>query len=250
MKRILTGSLLSLFILSAGGPVTTRGQAEGSEPGDRTWVALDLMDLELPGEGDGDQMELPPIEQPKPPDETKAVPSESEPPPARVESTRTQTAAPTGAAESPSPGIAPFLLEGTGERAGTTRPAATSAEGLDAEIPVEEIPTELKTIPPPPSRAESLKLPSGEDASGSGDSDVPEIPLLTGEEAGGQETPVSGGQDSSLTLKPLSDLSVDSGTGRRKASAQDGRRQEDYLQVREDIDSRLIDIYERYYKDR
>ncbi len=249
MKRIVAGSLLSLLIVSAGGTVTTRGQAEGSEAGKRMLFALDLMDLELPGEDDGDQMELPPIEPSKPPVK-EAGPSAPEPPPTRVESTGTQTAAPTGSAESPSSGIAPFLLEGPVGGAGRTRPPATSAEGLDAEIPVEEIPTDLKTIPPPPSRAESLKLPSGEDASGSGGSDIPEIPLLTGEEGGGLKTPVSGGQDSSLTLKPLSDLSGESGTGRRQAPAQAGRRQEDYLQVREEIDPRLIDIYERYYKDR
>lgn len=249
MKHILVGCLLSLFILSAGGPVTTRGQAEGSEMGDRTVVALDLMDLELPGEDDGDQMELPPIGEPGSPDKAPPRPG-SEPPAPRLEGMGTETPASAESAGSPEPGIAPFLLEGTRERPGSTRPAATSAEGLDAEIPLDEIPTELKAVTPPPSRADSLKLPSGADASGSGEPDIPEIPLLTTEDARGRETSVSGEQDSSPTLKPLSDLYGTSGAGSREAPAQAGRQQEDYLQVREDIDARLIEIYERFYEDR
>jgi hypothetical protein len=85
------------------------------------------------------------------------------------------------------------------------------------------------------------------DASASGGSDVPEVPLLKSEDRG-QRAPV--GQDSSLTLKPLPDLRGTPGASRDSRPSPERRRPEDYLQVREDLDAQLIDLYERYYKDR
>jgi hypothetical protein len=85
------------------------------------------------------------------------------------------------------------------------------------------------------------------DGSDSGGSDVPEVPLLTREDRG-QGVPA--GQDSSFTMKPLPDLRGTSGASRDSATSPERRRHEDYVQVREDLDARLIDLYERYYKDR
>jgi hypothetical protein len=152
--------------------------------------------------------------------------------------------------ESPVPGIAPFLLEGSGRRgAGTTQAGTRPAGTRDLETPLEEIPAELKTVPPPPSRAGSLKLPSGTDVSVSGEADLPEIPLLKGEDRE-QQTPVAGGQGSGLTMKPMQGLDGTPVVNPDARSSQRGRKAEDYLQVREDFDSRLIEIYERYYKKR
>ena len=64
----------------------------------------------------------------------------------------------------------------------------------------------------------------------------------------GQWLPV--GQDSSLTMKPLPDLRGTSGASRDSGYSPEPRRPEDYLQVREDLDAQLIDLYERYYRDR
>ena len=85
------------------------------------------------------------------------------------------------------------------------------------------------------------------DASASGGSDVPEVPLLKSEDRG-QRVPV--GRDSSLTMKPLPDLRGTSGASRDFRPSPERRRPEDTLQVREDLDAQLIDLYERYYKDR
>jgi len=85
------------------------------------------------------------------------------------------------------------------------------------------------------------------DAGASGGSDVPEVPLLKSEDWG-QRVPV--GQDSSLTMKPLPDLGGTSGASRDSRPSPERRRPEDTLQVHEDLDALLIDIYERFYKDR
>jgi len=86
------------------------------------------------------------------------------------------------------------------------------------------------------------------DASASGGPDVPEVPLLESEDRG-QRVPV--GQDSSLMMKPMTDLrGMPSGASREPRQSPERRRPEDYLQVREDLDAQLIDIYERFYKDR
>jgi hypothetical protein len=84
-------------------------------------------------------------------------------------------------------------------------------------------------------------------ASASGGSDVPEIPLLKSEKPGQQ---VTAGQDASLTMKPLPDLRGTAGASRDPGPSPERRKPEDYLQVREDMDAQLIDLYERYYQDR
>jgi hypothetical protein len=211
-------------------------------------IALDLMDLDMPGEGGGDQLELPPIEESVSPAD-EATPSIPEQEPAVVERTRTEMPAARTPVQSPLPGIAPFLLEGSGRGAGTTKAATEPAGTSDLETALEEMPAELKTVPPPPSRAGSLKLPSGTDVRASGEADLPEIPLLKGEDRGPQTT-LPGGQGSGLTMKPMEGLDgtpVASPDGR---PSRRGRRAEDSLQVREDFDSRLMEIYERFYKKR
>jgi hypothetical protein len=210
-------------------------------------IALDLMDLEIPGEGSGDEMELPPIQGA----EESEVESEPPPPPlerAEVERSRRETTEASSSARPPASGLAPFLLEDlAGGGRGSTRPATKAMGDPAPETLSGEFPAELKTVPPPPSRTESLKLPSELKESASGGSDVPEIPLLKSQDLG-QQVPV--GQDSSLTMKPLSDLRGTQGASRDARSSPERRGPEDYLQVREDTDAQLIDLYERYYKDR
>jgi hypothetical protein len=207
------------------------------------------MDLDMPGDSSGDQLELPPIEEPASPVE-EATPSIPEQEPAVVERTPTQMPAARTPVESPLPGIAPFLLEGSGKRgAGTTQAGTRPAETRDLEGALEDIPAELKTVPPPPSRTGSLKLPSGTDVSVSGETDLPEIPLLKGGDSE-QQTSVPGGSGSGLTMKPMQGLDGTPVVDPDARSSQRARQAEDYLQVREDFDSRLIEIYERFYKNR
>jgi len=211
-------------------------------------IALDLMDLDIPGEGSGDQLELPPIEEPVSPVE-EATPLIPEQKPVVGERTLTEIPAARTPVQSPLPGIAPFLLEGSGRGEGTTKAATKPAGTSDIETALEEIPAELKTVPPPPSRAGSLKLPSGTDARAAGEADLPEIPLLKGE-AREQQRPVLGGQASGLTMKPVQGLDGTPVVSPDARSSQQARQAEDYLQVREDFDSRLFEIYERFYKKR
>ena len=258
MRRLSIGCLLVATLLSLGGVVV--GGAQAREPGSDKpmMIALDLMDLDIPGEGGGDQLELPPIEEPMSPVE-EATPSIPEPEPAVVERTqqkpvvveRTQTEMPGARSPvlSPLPGIAPFLLEESGRGTGTTKAATKPAETRDLGTALQEIPAELKTVPPPPSRAGSLKLPSGTDVGVAGEADLPEIPLLKGEDRE-QQGPVPGGYGSGLTMKPMQGLDGTPVVRQDVRSSQQARQAEDYLQVREDFDSRLFEIYESFYKKR
>ena len=246
MRNASVVLLLTVFLLSQGGVVASRGQANETDPERRTMIALDLMDLEIPGEGGGDEMELPPIQGA----ERSEVEPETPTPlrePAQVEWSRSEIPEAGRSAHSPGPGLDPFLLEDPGFGGGSTRPGTETTGDRALETVTGEFPAELKTVSPPPSRAESLKLPSGMDASASGGPDVPEVPLLETEDRG-QRVPV--GQDSSLTMKPLTGLRGMPGASRESRPSPERRRPEDYLQVREDLDAKLIDLYERYYKDR
>lgn len=248
MRHFFVGCLLAVFLLSGGAVVPSSGQGRDTESEKQTTIALDLMDLDIPGDGGGDQMDLPPIQETERPVDV-AEPPAPQPKPAEAELSGTEMPEAGRSVQSPMPGMVPFLLEGAGSGTGTTRAATKPTGGPDPEALIQELPAELKTVPPPPSRAESLKLPSGLDVGPSGEPAVPEIPLLKGQDRG-QQTPMSGGQDSSLTMKPFPDLDEAPGASRDLRPSRAGRRPEDYLQIREDIDSRLIEIYERYYKDR
>ncbi len=246
MRRVSVVLFLAVFLLSEWGVVASCGRANETEPGQRTMIALDLMDLEIPGEGSGAEMELPPIQGAE---RSEAEPELPTPPqePAEVEWSRPKTPEATRSAQSPEPGLVPFLLEDPGVGGGSTLPGTETTGDRAIETVTGEFPAELKPVSPPPSRDESLKLPSGMDASASGGPDVPEVPLLESEDRG-LRVPV--GQDSSLTMKPLTDLRGMPGDGRESRPSPERRRPEDYLQVREDLDAQLIDLYERYYKDR
>lgn len=246
MRHVTVVVLLAVFLLSGWGIVASRGQANETEPERRTMIAMDLMDLEIPGEGSRDEMELPPIQgveksetEPAPP----TPPRES----AEVERSRLEAPEASRSAYSPAPGLVPFLLEDPGGGGGSTPPGTETTGDRAPETLTGEFPDELKELPSPSSHADSLKLPSGVDTSAAGGSDVPEIPMLKSEDRG-QRVPV--GQDSSLTMKPLPDLRGTSGASRDSRPSPEPRRPEDTLQVREDLDAQLIDIYERYYKDR
>lgn len=246
MRNASVVLLLAVFLLSQGGFLASRGQTNETDPERRTMIALDLMDLEIPGEGSGDEMELPPIQG----EERSEV--EPEPPtpvqePAQVEWSRPEIPEAGRSAQSPEPGLVPFLLEDPGLGGGSTRPGTEATGYRSPETLNGELPAELKTVSPPPSRAEGLKLPSGMDSNGSGRSDVPEVPLLKSEDRG-QRSPAR--QDSSLTMKPLPGLRGMSDASRDSGSSPERRRPEDTLQVREGLDAQLIDLYERYYKDR
>jgi hypothetical protein len=248
--RIVSIGCLVVFLLFAGGVSLGSGQVRETESEKWTTVALDLMDLEIPGEEGADQMDLPPIPESKRPADV-VEPKAPEPEPPEAELSRTEVPEAEVSVQSPAPGMAPFLLEegDFGRGGGKTRAATASTGEAAPEILLEELPTELKAVPPPPSRAESLKLPSELDGGASGEAAVPEIPLLKVDDSGGA-APVPGGQDSSLTMKPFTELREVPEVEPNSRPARKGRTAEDYLQVREEIDSRLIEIYERYYKDR
>lgn len=248
MRRLSIGCLLVATLLWLGGVVV--GSAQAREPGSDKpmMIALDLMDLDIPGEGSGDQLELPPIEEPMSPVE-EATPSIPEQKPVVDERAQTEMPAARSPVQSPLPGIAPFLLEESGRGTGTTKAATKPAGTRDLGTALEEIPAELKTVPPPPSRAGSLKLPSGADAAVAGEADLPEIPLLKGEDRA-QQGPVPGGYGSGLTMKPMQGLDGAPVVSPDARSSQQARQAEDYLQVREDFDSRLFEIYETFYKKR
>jgi hypothetical protein len=238
-----------LLLFSGWGVVASGGEEIEAEVGGRTRIALDLMDLEIPGEGSGDEMELPPIQGSGSREETP-VPPEAPSEPVTFERPEQGIPERTRSVQSPSRGLAPFLLDEPVLRGEGARPETAPSVGGTSQDLTEEFPAELKTVPPPPSRAESLKLLPGMDVGGADRSDVPEIPLLKGEDWA-QQPPASAEPDSSLTMKPFPDLRGLSETSPGVAgSSPKERRQEDYLQAREDIDKRLIDLFERYYKDR
>lgn len=243
MRTVSAAFFLFACLLSASAADPAHAQVLEGNRGGAIRVALDLMDLEIPGDGSGDEMELPPIEG------MEAREEGVERPPAEAPRRERTIPEAGGPVDSPAVGIVPFLLEEPEGERGGSRAGGTSGEEPASVTRPEEIPVELKTVAPPPSLAESLKLPAGSDPRDGGPSDVPEIPLLKGEDLG-QRGPESSGQDPSLTMKPLPDLQgVPVGSG-RGASLQPPRRPEDSLQAREEIDTRLIEIFERYYEDR
>lgn len=251
MRNIAVGFLSAVFLLSGGGGAPCSGQVRDAESAERTTIALDLMDLDIPGESRGDLMELPPMQERESPaaEEHPRVPQRGF---AEVESSETEMPKAGRAASSPVPGMVPFLLDGldgTGMGGVRSRSMTQPAGERDPDALIQELPGDLKAVPPPPSRAESLKLPSGMDMSEARDSDVPEIPLLKDEDRG-QQAPSSGGWGPSLTMKPLPDLAGTPEAGSDSKPFPATRRPEDYLQIREDLDSRLMEVFERFYKDR
>jgi hypothetical protein len=238
--------LLTVFLFSGLGVDSIRGQTVEPVSEKRTLVALDLMDLEIPGEEAGDEMALPPIQSSDRPDPEPALPADSPKPP---EAGNIPSDFPPVSRSAPSspPGLAPFLLEEPGLRGGQPPSEIEPSPEASPATLSDEFPAELKAVPPPPSRAERLKLPTDMDSRAPERGDAPEIPLLEGEGVG-QQAPL--GQDSSLTMKPLPDLRGSTGAGFSATPSRSGRRPRDTLQVSEDIDARLIDLYEKYYKDR
>jgi hypothetical protein len=202
------------------------------------------MDLDIPGEGSGEGMDLPPIQEKERPDEEN-VPPETARQPAEGERDRGGVEEATRSAESPKGGIVPFLLEEPEVRRGATGAGSgTTAEPASGES-LEDIPVRLKTVSPPPSHADSLRLHPGAETSEGGPSQAPEIPLLKGADRG------QSGPEPSLMMKPLPDVPGHSEARRPAATlSQPSRRPEDTLQVREDIDARLLEIFERYYRSR
>ncbi len=240
--------IITVFLFSSWGIVPSHGQAGETQPEVRTLLALDLMDLEIPGEDDGDEMALPPIQgSDKPEVEPPPVPDTPKPAETGANVSDFPPVSRSAPAAAPEPGLVPFLLEEPQLETETPRSVyETSPEPTPATL-TDEFPAELKEVPPPPSRAESLKLHSGPEMRSAGESDVPEIPMLKGE-GGGPQAPL--GQDSALTMKPLPELRGTSSTSFGSRPIQAGRQPKDYLQVREDIDAQLFDLYERYYKSR
>jgi hypothetical protein len=248
MTHVLVAVFLALFLVSGWGVAPSRGQERGKGPEKGMTTAMDLMDLDIPGEGSGDEMELPPI-QGKEKREAEPAPPAAPRKPAQAERSMSEVPEVSRSVKSPKPGLNPFLLEEPEVSDGTTRVGSEPAgEGAPEPLP-DEIPAELKTVSPAPSHAESLKLPAGTDAGASGSSEVPEIPLLKGEDQW-QQAPAPGVRDSPLTMKPLPDLRESSAARPDSSPSRKTRRPEDTLQVREDIDARLIHLFERFYKDR
>ncbi len=234
-------------ILCFGGPVGSgRGQTGGGPgPEDEMRVALDLMDLEFPGEEGGDEMSLPPIQGPdEPAVEPGPEPDAPEPAPAEAAATDVPPVSRSAPPPASAQGLNPFLLDGPENEPEMPRSGYEPSPAPSTFA--DEFPADLKEVPPPPARAEGLKLPSGIDTRSPGKSDVPEIPMLKEE----GDLPPPRGEDSALSMKPLPDLGGTSSSGLGTKPASSGRRPQDYLQVREDIDAQLFDLYERHYKDR
>ena len=244
MRYVPLAFLVWLFLLSGWTVAPGSSPEGGAERQEARRIALDLTDLDIPGPGGGDEMELPPIQGTD--RQEPAVPSRK---PVEVERRENEVPAVSRPVPSPAPGMAPFLLDEAEVESGTTRVGSERPANRAPEVRGEEFPAELKALPPPPSRAESLKLPPGMDASASVKSDVPEIPWLE-DEGGGQQGPLTSGRDGALTMKPFPDLRGTSTAGRVSRPSSHALRPEDTLQVREDIDAKLIDLFERYYKDR
>ena len=248
MRSTVAVFCVALFLFPGRGVVASPGQAGGKEGGTRTRVALDLTDLDIPGQGGGDEMELPPIQgtDRREPEAAPTAPSQK---PAEMERSKNEIPQAGRSVPSSSPGMAPFLLDEPEAGGGKTRADVEGVGDRAPEAPADELPAELKALPPPPSHAESLKLPSGMEGSAPGRADVPEIPLLD-EVDRGQQVPGRPGQDGSLTMKPFPDLRGTSTSGRTPRASSRELRPEDTLQIHEDIDAKLIDLFERYFKDR
>lgn len=248
MRSTVAVFCVAVFLFPGRSVVASPGQAGGREGETRTRVALDLTDLDIPGKGGEDEMELPPIQgtDGRKPEGASAAPSEKPP-----EMDRGKNEMPTGSRSAPlsTPGLAPFLLDEPDAGGAKTRAGSEQVGDRGSEAPADELPAELKALPPPPSHAESLKLPPGTEGSASGRAGVPEIPLLD-EGDRGQPVPGRPGQDGSLTMKPFPDLRGTSTAGRASRPSSRELRPEDTLQVHEDIDAKLIDLFERFYKDR
>lgn len=249
MRSLPVSLFVAVFSLCGWGVLPGNGQVRETAEGIPIRVALDLMDLDIPGEGGGDEMELPPIQGAERP-EKEGVPAESARQPAEGERSRSGVEEARRPKEAPAPGVVPFLLEEPGARQGTTRAGSVTTAEPAAGEGLEDVPVLLKAVPPPPSHTDGLRLDSGTETRKGGPSQVPEIPLLKGED-GGQRQAEPSLQDPSLTMKPLPDPPGVSEAHRPAAGpSQRSRRPEDTLQVREDIDARLLEIFERYYKDR
>jgi hypothetical protein len=247
MRSLPIAVFVSVFLLCGWGVVVGNGQVPETVDETPIRVAMDLMDLDIPVEGSGNEMELPPIQGVERPLE-ESVPPEAPRQPAEGERSRSGVVETTRPTESAAPGLVPFLLEEPEARTGAARPGGVTTAEPAADDGREELPVELKTLPPPPSYTDSLR--PYPDAGEGGSPQVPEIPLLKGQD-GGERRPEPNLEDSSLTMKPLPDLPGPSEARSPAAGAsQPSRRPEDTLQVREDIDAPLIDIFERYYKSR
>jgi len=248
MRHVPVAFLLAVFLLCGWGVAVGGSPESGAERQEGTTIALDLMDLDISAQGGGDEMELPPIQgtERRGPEPAPPAPAEKS---AEMERSKNEIPPASRPVPSSAPGMVPFLLDEPEVEGGKSREEAEWPGDRAPEAPADELPAELKALPPPPSHAESLKLPPGMDASASGKSDVPEIPLLKDEDRGPQ-VPVKPGQDASLTMKPFPDLRGSSTASRASRSSSHDLRPEDTLQVREDIDAQLIDLFERYYKNR
>ncbi len=238
LRPLLQGLAVALLLRApAGAVVAVPAVRTGGVPAEgRTRVALDLMDLDVPGEGGGDRLELPPLEEPSKPAPEPAPPSS--PKAGGVEGEKGREVPPPRASSPPEPpDLVPLLLPET-EEVQAPRPAGGEA--------AEEIPIELKAVSPVPVDSERLKLPSAGAEGGGGEGGIPEMPLLP--DSGGAGGPEPAPPVSVMPLKPLPGLE---GKGIRSGgSVHSGksRRPEDFLRFHEEMDTHLIEIYKRFYE--
>jgi len=253
-RMLLLGLCLCLLIPPGAWSATDRGSRPESASAEQyPRICLELMELEAPESGSGSQMELPPLkgmeEAPAPPKSPAPVQKETrkkkadKPVPAETRKSGIPTA---GAI---APGLEPLPMRGPS--VGVPRSEALTEEGrVPASLPSAEITEQLKEVPAPDASPQKLRrLPPADDEDAAGRAQEPDMPLL-GDVPKATGTSSSTEQGLHMPLKPSGEsvsrkeMDVDSQTLLQSDSP------EKYLEHREEIDTDLIRIYKRFYKNR
>lgn len=244
MKTPVLPLLLLVVLLApsvAGGVPRDPAMVSGTDPVPYL-LCLDLMELEIPGDKGGEQLDLPPLRDAREPERKAPTPAVRTEPPAQPPSgvrSREEAAPP------PAPGLSPLMLpEPERGRVGTRLPGEAAYPP-----PKGDLSTDLKPVAPPRSRPGELKVPAEGGATPRSQESAPDLPLLRRGQ-GGPRPLGEPGRDSVLTLK-----SATGGSPERTAPLEIGGGVSSDFSMRsggvpEPIDPILERIYERYYKHR
>jgi len=257
-------AILFCLVLWGGADVLAAAAAvprEGREPassGSDARICLELMDLGGNGEGGEDAMELPPMK-----GEKKSAPGAGADlglkPPSRAAEPKAYTGKPlTVPGADTSPGLSPMIL---------TRPAGGGEiqklpmKPMDEDLEtVPDLPgasagrmsSELKPLEPVTSPSTGLKMSTTGRSGTPASFDSPEIPLLAEDEPGPKGAAADSG-GAALSLKPAAPAS-----GAQKPPLQvraavpdsGGLLEGGVSPFGNELDEKLIAIYERFYKTR